>query len=329
MTTATIAQPNIDTILGTLASDLRQFVAKLQRPNFADHRWTRAAYQRCQELSDRFGALKESLAAHKKTLPKSIAELRNTLQNYASELKGKCTRARLSEMRGTLACKYEDFVASVRSLKLFGSRAKFNLRSLRLPKLGRSVFHAGMGLTAVLMYQLVLSQRGALIILLTLASTFTLLEITRRFSKRFNDFLVFKVFGGISRPRERYHVNSATYYLFALVLITLVAPKPAVCMACLVLGFGDPIASLVGSSWGKYRLKNNKSLIGSLSFLAVSLIATYIFLLFAAPQISIGLRLAIVSSVSLAGTLVELFSDSLDDNFTVPVMCALVGALWF
>ena len=44
------------------------------------------------------------------------------------------------------------------------------------------------------------------------------------------------------------------------------------------LGFGDPVASFVGSRWGKYRLANDKSLIGCLSFFTVSLLTIGFYL---------------------------------------------------
>jgi dolichol kinase len=228
-----------------------------------------------------------------------------------------------------LVRRYEDFVAQWGAVRESASGGLLRFRSLRLPKTARSVLHVAAGLGGVLLYQFVLSQAQALTILASLLAVFTGLEISRRFSQRFNDFMVYRVFGAISRPQERYRINSASYYLLALTLITWLTPRPAACAAVLVLAFGDPTASWIGNRWGRLRLANDKSLEGSLAFFGISAPVLFAYLLLVMGQMSAMQCLLAAASICAVGTLVELFSHDLDDNFTVPVACALTGLLWF
>ncbi len=329
MSVATCAEPTIDIVVQVLAADFRQFVASLQRPRLGDNSWVQAVQRRCQELSERVGELRERLASRKEALPKKLGELRASLQVYSAEMAQKCSLQRLKEIRASLTRRYEDFVAQMRSAQIWGAGVRPRFRSLRLPKVARSVFHVTIGVTAVLLYQFVLTQRLAVAILLGLLVIFTALEVSRRFSTRFNDFMVYRVFGAISRPQERYKTNSATYYLVALSIITLATPRPAVCLAVLVLSFGDPTASLAGNRWGRFRLANDKSLIGCLAFFGVSLVATFTYLSLAVPHLPAAQHLLIAATISAVGALTELFCTQLDDNFAIPVTCALTGLIWF
>jgi dolichol kinase len=232
-------------------------------------------------------------------------------------------------MRANLSRRYEDLLAQVRSMRLFSPEMSEKLRSLRLPSWARSVFHLVCGLGGVALYQLVLPYEVAVGILLSLVGLFTFLEVSRRFSPAFNDFMVDRLFGPISRPQERYRVNSATFYLLALTLIVIFTPLQAACAGALVLAFGDPLASAIGSRWGRTKLVHDKSLQGSLAFFGSAFAVLVGYFLLSAPQLAWPQALSAAASLAAVGALVELFSDKLDDNFTVPVAVALMGMLWF
>ena len=126
-------------------------------------------------------------------------------------------------------------------------------QSLRTLRAARTWFHIAMGVFAAVMYQFVIDKTQALIILYTLGGIFGTLEVTRRFSQRWNEILVSTVFKAISRPGEFHKTNSATYYLFALCLITTFFDRAAVITGILVLAFGDPAAAWVGKRFGGPR----------------------------------------------------------------------------
>ncbi|MBN2496229.1 MAG: hypothetical protein JXR96_16670 [Deltaproteobacteria bacterium] len=327
MNAASLVESKLETSLSALALDLRQFVANLHRPQL-DAAWLGHARRRCQELAERVGRLRDQLAAHRQAVPQAFSEMRATLARFAGELGGRVSRGQLQQMRLALSRRYEDLLAQLRSLKMWRPELSRRIRSLRLPSWSRSAFHATMGAVGVLLYQFVLDRPTTLWIIAGLLSIFAGLDIARRFSSRFNDLLVDRLFGAIVRPQERYRIPSSTWYLLALAVVVLACPRPAACAAVLVLAFADPTASIVGSRWGRTRLANDKSLQGSLAFFSTGLLAAAAYLLL---EGSLGWAQSMLaaSSMAVVGTFVELFSDRLDDNFSVPVACALTGLLFF
>lgn len=323
------AQDPIANTIQSLAIDFRALVASIQKPTLADHAWMKSIQQSCQELSDRFDNLRKTLASQRQSLTDSLLDIRSSLQTYAMELPNLKHPRSIKEMQAVLVRRYEDFVAQIKDSSLWSSKVHLRFRSLRLPKAARSVFHMSTGLAGVALYQFLLDQSTAISILGMLLAVFFILEVSRRFSTGFNDFMVYKLFGAISRPQERYRINSASYYLLALTIITILTPKPAVCAAALILAFGDPVAALAGGRWGKIRLSNDKSIIGALAFFGASFLAVMIYLEFIPLGMGLGYKLAAASSMAAVGALVELFSTDLDDNFSIPVACAMAGLLWF
>jgi dolichol kinase len=205
----------------------------------------------------------------------------------------------------------------------------YRLQCLKTDNYARNVFHMTMGLTAVLLYEYVLSHRQASIVIVSLCATFLLLETVRRFLPSWNDFMVDRLFGAISRPWERHQINSSTYYTIGLVIVTLFFPKPVAQIAVLVLAFGDPMATLVGKRWGKRKVWNEKSYVGVGAFVLTSFVATTTFLLLVGGELTLGSKLSLALTVSLAGALAELVSERIDDNLTVPIFCAGIAYFWF
>lgn len=136
-----------------------------------------------------------------------------------------------------------------------------------------------------------------------------------------------KVFGAIARPSERYRVNSSTFYVMALIIIVLFLPKLPVIAAVLVLAFADPAASLIGKRWGRLTLFRDKTLAGSLAFFTVGTLAVASFLLVAASDLGVMHIAGASLIIAFSGTLTELLSSRIDDNFSVPIVCAVVGTL--
>ena len=194
----------------------------------------------------------------------------------------------------------------------------------------RSIFHVANGLLAVTCYQFFMTFQQAITLLGSLLALFTFLEITRRMSKRWNDFLVSRVFGLIVRPREHHKINGATFYLLALTLNVFFFAKNPVILAILVLGFGDPFANIIGKKFGKTPLYKEKSLEGSLAFVLISFIVTTTFsLVFQNLDWPLVRLLSLTITLSITGAIIELFSTRLDDNFTILTGCSIIASLWF
>jgi dolichol kinase len=185
----------------------------------------------------------------------------------------------------------------------------------------RNLVHMGFGVFAVLL--VVATPQSWL---LPIAAGWTLLawtlESTRRVWPRWNDWLMETVFKGISHPHERNHVNSATWYASALTILAAAASLPTIVVGLAVLGFGDPMAAIVGRRWGRIRLLHGRSLEGSAAFLVVGTLAATIGLAAIGFEAGPATLFAVALGGAAAGTIGELLSLRVDDNFSVPLASA-------
>lgn len=313
-----------------LSYELHRFVTNLQKPRLADGKWAEAVRLRCQELGEKVTSARECVADHRRTLCLSLERISRNLRAYSLELEESRNGVRLRETYRSLTQGYELLRVELEKYKKQHSVGKtVRLQRLKTNNYARNVFHMTMGLVGVLLYEYVLSYRQASILIVSLFATFLFLEVIRRVFPRWNDFMVDRLFGAISRPWERHQINSSTYYAFGLVLVTLFFPKPVAQIAVLVLAFGDPMATLAGKRWGKLKIWNEKSYIGVGAFFLTSLAATTAFLLLIANDLTFGSKMTLALTVSLAGAFAELFSERIDDNLTIPVLCAGIAYFWF
>jgi len=158
----------------------------------------------------------------------------------------------------------------------------------------------------------------------TLAVTSWTLEILRRRSPALNERLM-GYFRHIARPGEALRINSGTWYMTALVVLTLTY-SPLLCVvAVAVLGFADPAAAIIGRRFGRVRLRHGRTLEGTAAFVAVGTLAALFVmaLLPNPPGAAIGWPVAIAAA--LCGGFAELFSRRIDDNLAIPI-AAMAGA---
>lgn len=181
----------------------------------------------------------------------------------------------------------------------------------------RSLFHVGSAAFALALLRFLPGRPWIIGVSAAFAISGWTMELARRQSPAVNARLM-ALFSRVAHPHERHGVNSSTYYVTALLLIALVAPLRAAEVGVLVLGLADPAAGLIGRRFGRTRLRANRSLEGTLGFVAVGALAAGVWLAtvhaIALPALAI---LALVAGVS--GALTELASTRLDDNFTIPV----------
>jgi dolichol kinase len=312
--------------LNSYVDELREYISAIQRPRGGDASWVEAMRLAGEELSAAGSRLRASLSARAAHWA-SLDAVTERLRAYTEGLAAGPRVAALKAQRDALARSYEELLLELRARRVARAEALSRSRQLKPTNYVRNLFHAAMGIVAVVLYQLVLSQQQALLVLGSIFAVFATLEITRRFSTRWNDFLVDEVFGAISRPSERYRINSSTVYVTALFLITALCPKLAVEAAILVLGLGDPAASLVGKRWGRRKLFRDKSYAGSLALLLTSFAAVSLFLWVAGPAYGMARALGSAAAIAAVGALTELLSSRIDDNFSLPLACAAVGAL--
>jgi phytol kinase len=118
--------------------------------------------------------------------------------------------------------------------------------------------------------------------------------------------------------------NLGTVYfpisLLILVLFTFAINQPFIgAIGILILGYGDGLAAVVGTKYGKVKLRNGKSLEGTFTMFVSSFIVAIVLLTMYAPSV---FYLAII--VAIAATLIELYTPKGLDNLTVPLGTSLL-----
>ena len=221
---------------------------------------------------------------------------------------------------------YEALVLHIQSLRLPVPEG-IELEHIKPRNNARILFHAAMGVVAIALYEFVLSRTLTLAIGGGLLALFIGLEVLRRHSHRWNERLYGRLFARISRPREAHSVCTSTWYLGGLMVGVVLLPKHAIELGALCLAFGDPAASLAGKRWGKKKIVADKSLAGTLDFFVVSAVLGAAFIAWRIPELGLARALLVAAAVGASGAAVELFSNRINDNFSIPVAAGAIAAL--
>lgn len=197
-------------------------------------------------------------------------------------------------------------------------RQDIHVASMRPTNYLRSLFHVMSGVVALACIQHVLSPSGLVWVSLAFAGFAWTAEICRRLSPAINLRLM-AFFGPLAHAHEYHRVNSGTWYATALGLLAVSGNLLAASLAVVVLAVGDPVAALVGRRYGRTTIRANRSLEGSLAFVAAAALAGLAVLRIYYPALGLEASLSLALVGALAGMLAELYSRRVDDNFTIPV----------
>jgi dolichol kinase len=183
----------------------------------------------------------------------------------------------------------------------------------------RKVFHAFNGLVIAGGLTFFHMERApALVILGGITLTLLVWDVVRLRHRGANE-LFFRSFSSLVSPREAAGFASSTWYMLGVLVVVSLLDRPDAVSAILVLGLADPVASVVGQTFGRRPFLGG-TVEGTAVFLAVAL--TILMIRHAWP--------AALAAATLAA-LAERRSWPLDDNFTVPVVTGItlwgVGAL--
>ncbi len=187
----------------------------------------------------------------------------------------------------------------------------------------RMVMHVSFGVTTAALVYLLPSRAWLVGIPLAVAIWGWSVEFLRVRSAKMNS-AVMKVFGSVAHAHEWHKVNSSTWFVTGLLFIATFFPRPACALAVLSLGVGDPMAGLVGRRWGRTRLRNGRSVEGTVAFAVSATVASLVMLSVVHPGWSLGTRAMLSLAAGVTGAVTELASERLDDNFSIP---AAVGAV--
>ena len=115
------------------------------------------------------------------------------------------------------------------------------------------------------------------------------------------------------KEKEMDRPTGSLFYVGGCLLTILVFSKPVAVASILVLIVSDPLASLIGSRWGK-RFLLGKSLEGTGTFFLSSILILECF----------SFKAHAVLAAACAGTAAELLSSRfLDDNLSIPLVTAI------
>jgi|FLOH01.1.fsa_nt_gi dolichol kinase len=125
------------------------------------------------------------------------------------------------------------------------------------------------------------------------------------------------IFGFGIRREEINTVTGASYYIVSSLVIIFLFPKNIAAPSLLILSFSDTAAALVGIPFGKHRFLD-KSMEGSIAFLSVSI---FVLLYFT------ELHIIFIVLTAIIVTLVEAKQSIINDNFTIPMVTAIMLSL--
>lgn len=129
----------------------------------------------------------------------------------------------------------------------------------------------------------------------------------------------------IFKQKEARHFSSMTGFLVSVFIVFLLFPSKIAYLCLVFILFGDLFSKIIGIKYGTTHLIHERTLEGSLGFLAGCIYAgTVLYAIF-----NFNLVWLIVGSFT--ATLTELFSWKIDDNFSVGIItgCVLICLKYF
>lgn len=270
--------------------------------------FTQALRGRVEAMRERMRRALETESAHEiPELGLSVGELL-----AASEVMPESTRhSEWRRFRRKMQPAYEAMAAALRD-------ARIHVPTLRPTNYTRNAVHLGFALSSLVLLSLVQDWSILKIISLVFAVTAWTFELSRKYSPAVNRALMW-FFGPIAHPHEAHRVNSSTWYATAILILLHVSSPPAIAVALAVLGIGDPLAALVGRKYGRIKLVHGRSLEGTAAFVLGGTCLSIGALLLLYPALGLSAVMVVALAGAVAGSLAELWSLRLDDNFTVPL----------
>ncbi len=120
----------------------------------------------------------------------------------------------------------------------------------------------------------------------------------------------------ILRAREKGRISSMTNFMLGIFLVFVLFPRNIAYASIGFMSLGDMFSKIVGINFGETKIfrRGNKSIEGTLSFLAVSLGVAYIMWISGFLVLWVGTLGAVIATV------VESIPSQVDDNLSIPVI---------
>lgn len=122
----------------------------------------------------------------------------------------------------------------------------------------------------------------------------------------------------VLRPRERNNVTGSIFFVAATIIVFSAFDYGIALTALLLTIFGDLVSALIGIKYGKHKIFKKKTLEGFLAGLGANLCVGVLLI----PAFAI-----IFIPMAVIASLVELITNKLDDNLTVPLFAGFTGQM--
>ena len=290
---------------------------------------TSSADQRLDALRVRLAQVAELMSHHHQALTAQPAEP-VTLAAAETPSNTEALREAWMTFRSAAVPAYEELAAALKAEDLA-------VPSLRPTNYTRNVFHVLSAAAAIAVVELLpraLPSLGAWSVVIAAGVFFTAgwsMEAGRRFSARINALLM-RLFSKVAHPHEAHHINSSTWYVTALLALSLTLSPLTCTIALAVLGIGDPMAAVIGKRWGRTRFANGRSLEGTAAFAITGTLAALAAGTLAHPTTPLPALLTACAAAATTGALCELSLQRIDDNLGIPLSAGaaalVVLSLW-
>jgi dolichol kinase len=126
------------------------------------------------------------------------------------------------------------------------------------------------------------------------------------------------------RAEEQLKESAMIPYAIAVLLTILTFPKAIALVAIYTLAISDPLSAVVGITWGRRHVVDDKTVEGSLAFFA----ATFVIAVTALGAMTDAPAVRLVGAgfaIGLAGAVFEMLPMRIDDNLTIPLLVGFAG----
>ena len=185
-----------------------------------------------------------------------------------------------------------------------------------LAEVKRQTIHMLLGSFIIAVLLLMEFKYAATFIFLFTALGLTLALLLKE--RKIKSKLLMEIIGALQRKNEVIiHGEPAIWFLLGVCITTLLFPdKIVLIVGLLVLTFGDAFSTIFGSAFGKIKLRENRTLEGSLAGIIAATLSLFYIL---------GLPLHQAFIVAAIGMLAEYVP--LNDNVTIPVFACFAFKL--
>lgn len=181
----------------------------------------------------------------------------------------------------------------------------------------RKMFHLVGGLLIVVGYTLLLNYFSDRVAILAMTAILLLL-LELEYIRLEHRPKIVSIIDNIFRSHEKDNISSAAFMVISCIICFSAFGYWVAFVALFMTVFGDFFAALVGRAFGKTKIVNNKTVAGTLAGLLANLTVGILIL----PNFVL-----LVTAMAFVATFVELITNKLEDNLTVPLFAGFIGQM--